>query len=416
FTPQGKAGPALTCDPDGPLVAEVVKTTSDPYVGRVSLVRVFSGTIRPDATVHVSGHFASFFGEDNSHDDHDEDERIGALSMPLGKAQRPCDQVVAGDLCAIGRLSRAETGDTLSDKDSPFVLKPWTMPEPLLPLAIQARAKADEDKLSQGLQRLAAEDPTLRIENNAETHQIVLWCMGEAHSDVVLDRLENRYGAAVDTVPVRVPLRETFAGKATGHGRHVKQSGGHGQYAVCDITVEPLPEGGGFEFVDKVVGGAVPRQFIPSVEKGVRTQMERGVAAGYPVVDIRVTLTDGKAHSVDSSDMAFQTAGAIALREAAAATRCSLLEPVDEVGVLVPDDLVGTVMSDLSGRRGRVLGSEPVGADRTLVRAEVPQIEIGRYSIDLRAFSHGAASFTRKFVRYEPMPDNVAQKVTATSP
>ncbi|MGZ4490111.1 MAG: elongation factor G-like protein EF-G2, partial [Nocardioidaceae bacterium] len=294
--------------------------------------------------------------------------------------------------------------------------KPWTMPEPLLPLAIQARAKADEDKLSQGLQRLAAEDPTLRIENNAETHQIVLWCMGEAHSDVVLDRLENRYGAAVDTVPVRVPLRETFAGKATGHGRHVKQSGGHGQYAVCDITVEPLPEGGGFEFVDKVVGGAVPRQFIPSVEKGVRTQMERGVAAGYPVVDIRVTLTDGKAHSVDSSDMAFQTAGAIALREAAAATRCSLLEPVDEVGVLVPDDLVGTVMSDLSGRRGRVLGSEPVGADRTLVRAEVPQIEIGRYSIDLRAFSHGAASFTRKFVRYEPMPDNVAQKVTATSP
>ncbi|MGZ4492274.1 MAG: GTP-binding protein, partial [Nocardioidaceae bacterium] len=168
FTPQGKAGPALTCDPDGPLVAEVVKTTSDPYVGRVSLVRVFSGTIRPDATVHVSGHFASFFGEDNSHGDHDEDERIGALSMPLGKAQRPCDQVVAGDLCAIGRLSRAETGDTLSDKDSPFVLKPWTMPEPLLPLAIQARAKADEDKLSQGLQRLAAEDPTLRIENNAE--------------------------------------------------------------------------------------------------------------------------------------------------------------------------------------------------------------------------------------------------------
>ncbi|MGZ4581113.1 MAG: elongation factor G-like protein EF-G2 [Nocardioidaceae bacterium] len=416
FTPQGKAGPALTCDPDGPLVAEVVKTTSDPYVGRVSLVRVFSGTIRPDATVHVSGHFASFFGEDNSHDDHDEDERIGALSMPLGKAQRPCDQVVAGDLCAIGRLSRAETGDTLSDKDSPFVLKPWTMPEPLLPLAIQARAKADEDKLSQGLQRLAAEDPTLRIENNAETHQIVLWCMGEAHSDVVLDRLENRYGAAVDTVPVRVPLREPFDGKATGHGRPVKQSGGHGQDAVCDITVEPLPEGGGFEFVDKVVGGAVPRQFIPSVEKGVRTQMERGVAAGYPVVDIRVTLTDGKAHSVDSSDMAFQTAGAIALREAAAATRCSLLEPVDEVGVLVPDDLVGTVMSDLSGRRGRVLGSEPVGADRTLVRAEVPQIEIGRYSIDLRAFSHGAASFTRKFVRYEPMPDNVAQKVTATSP
>jgi elongation factor G len=411
FTPLGKAGPKIGCDPDGPLVAEVVKTTSDPYVGRVSLVRVFSGTVRPDAVVHVSGHFSSFFGEENSHQDHDEDERIGALSTPLGKQQRPAERVVAGDLCAIGRLSRAETGDTLSDRDSPLVLKPWTMPEPLLPLAIEARAKADEDRLSQGLQRLAAEDPTLRIEHNAETHQIVLWCMGEAHADVMLDRLANRFGATVDEVELRVPLRETFAGSASGLGRHVKQSGGHGQYAVCSITVEPLPGGGGFEFVDKVVGGSVPRQYIPSVEKGIRAQMEKGVAAGFEVVDIRVTLTDGKSHSVDSSDMAFQTAGALALRAAAAEARTSLLEPVDEIAVLVPDDLVGAVMSDLSGRRGHVLGSEPVGSDRTLVRAEVPEIEIGRYSIDLRAFSHGSASFTRKFVRYEPMPDEVAAKL-----
>ncbi len=417
FTPEGKPGPAISCDPDGPLVAEVVKTTSDAYVGRVSLVRVFSGTIRPDATVHVSGHFSSFFGDAEEvshhpgvHEDHDEDERIGSLSVPLGKNHRPVDLVVAGDVCAIGRLSRAETGDTLSDKDSPLVLRPWDMPEPLLPLAIQARAKADEDKLGTGLQRLAAEDPTLRIEHNPETHQIVLWCMGEAHADVVLDRLENRHGAAVDQVELRVPLRETFATKGQAKGRHVKQSGGHGQYAVCDITVEPLPEGAGFEFVDKVVGGSVPRQFIPSVEKGVRAQMERGLVAGYPAVDLKVTLTDGKAHSVDSSDMAFQTAGALALREAAAAARTALLEPVDEISVLVPDELVGTVMSDLSGRRGRVLGSEPVGADRTLVRAEVPQIEITRYAIDLRAFSHGAASFNRKFVRYEPMPDNLAVK------
>ncbi len=412
FTPEGKPGPAIGCDPDGPLVAEVVKTTSDPYVGRVSLVRVFSGTVQPDMTVHVSGHFSSFFGGENSHEDHDEDEKIGALSVPLGKQQRPAPEVVAGDICAIGRLSRAETGDTLSLKDQPLVLKPWSMPEPLLPVAIQARAKADEDRLSQGLQRLGAEDPTLRIEHNAETHQIVLWCMGEAHADVALDRLGNRYGAMVDQIELRVPLRETFGAKSKGHGRHVKQSGGHGQYAVCDIEVEPLPEGAGFEFVDKVVGGAVPRQFIPSVEKGVRAQMERGVAAGYPLVDIRVTLTDGKAHSVDSSDMAFQTSGALALREAAAGAKVSLLEPVDEIAVLVPDELVGTVMSDLSGRRGRVLGSEPLGDDRTVVRAEVPQIEISRYAIDLRSFSHGGASFTRKFVRYEPMPDNVAQKVT----
>ncbi|OBG99687.1 MULTISPECIES: elongation factor G-like protein EF-G2 [unclassified Mycobacterium] len=419
FTPNGATHATLACDADAPLLAEVVKTTSDPYVGRVSLVRVFSGTIRPDTTVHVSGHFASFFGaangNGNSHPDHDEDERIGVLSFPLGKQQRPAAAVVAGDICAIGKLSRAETGDTLSDKAEPLVLKPWTMPEPLLPVAIQAHAKTDEDKLSVGLGRLAAEDPTLRIEQNQETHQIVLWCMGEAHAGVVLDALANRYGVTVDTVDLRVPLRETFAGKAKGHGRHVKQSGGHGQYAVCDIEVEPLPEGSGFEFVDKVVGGAVPRQFIPSVEKGVRAQMEKGVHAGYPVVDIRVTLFDGKAHSVDSSDFAFQAAGALALREAAAATRVALLEPIDEISVLVPDDFVGAVMGDLSGRRGRVLGSDTAGHERTVVRAEVPQVELTRYAIDLRSLSHGAASFTRSFVRYEPMPETAAARVKTTA-
>ncbi|MEV0804330.1 elongation factor G-like protein EF-G2 [Kribbella sp. NPDC050281] len=415
FSPHGVARTGLTCDPGGPLLAEVVKTTSDPYVGRVSLVRVFSGTIRPDATVHVSGHFTSFFGSQNSHADHDEDERIGTLSFPLGKVQRPAAQVVAGDLCAIGRLTRAETGDTLSDKSDPLLLKPWNMPEPLLPIAVQAHAKTDEDKLSVGLQRLAAEDPTLRIEQNPETHQIVLWCMGEAHSDVVLDALANRYGVTVDTVELRVPLRETFGGKAKGHGRHVKQSGGHGQYAVCDIEVEPLPQGSDFEFVDKVVGGAVPRQFIPSVEKGVRAQMEKGVTAGYPMVGIRVTLLDGKSHSVDSSDMAFQMAGGLALREAAAATKVSLLEPVDLVSVLVPDDLVGAVMSDLSGRRGRLLGTDKVGDDRTVVKAEVPQVEITRYAIDLRSLSHGAASFSREFSRYEAMPEGAAAKMKSSA-
>ena len=420
FTPQGKTREGLTCDPNGPLLAEVVKTTSDPYVGRVSLVRVFSGTIRPDATVHVSGHFSSFFGSDgfsssSGHADHDEDERIGTLSFPLGKQQRPAPTVVAGDICAIGRLSKAETGDTLSEKPDPMVLKPWTMPEPLLPMAVEPRAKTDEDKLSVGLQRLAAEDPTLRIEQNPETHQIVLWCMGEAHAGVVLDALARRYGVAVDTVELRVPLRETFGGNAKGHGRHVKQSGGHGQYAVCDIEVEPLPEGSGFEFVDKVVGGSVPRNFIPSVEKGVRAQMEKGVGPGYPMVDIRVTLFDGKAHSVDSSDFAFQMAGSLALREAAAATRVNLLEPVDVVSVLVPDDMVGSVMSDLASRRGRVLGTENVGEDRTMVKAEIPEVELTRYAIDLRSLSHGAGSFTRSFARYEPMPESAAAKVKASA-
>jgi elongation factor G len=369
-------------------------------------------------TVHVSGHFSSFFGTRNGtartgHPDHDEDERIGTLSFPLGKQQRPAPSVVAGDICAIGRLTRAETGDTLSDKAKPLVLKPWTMPEPLLPVAVAPHAKTDEDKLAASLQRLAAEDPTLRIEQNPETHQLVLWCMGESHASVVLDALSRRYGVSVDTVELRIPLRETFAGPAKGHGRHVKQSGGHGQYAVCDIEVEPLPEGSGFVFVDKVVGGAVPRQFIPSVEKGVRAQMEKGVGAGYSVVDIQVTLFDGKAHSVDSSDFAFQMAGALALREAAAATTITLLEPVDEVAVSVPDDLVGAVMSDLSSRRGRVLGTDKVGDDRTLVNAEVPAVELTHYAIDLRSLSHGAGSFTRTFSRYDPMPESAAAKVRA---
>ncbi len=420
FTPQGKARNGLACDPDGPLLAEVVKTTSDPYVGRVSLVRVFSGTIRPDATVHVSGHFSSFFGSvansadsaSAGHADHDEDERIGTLSFPLGKQQRPAPTVVAGDICAIGRLSRAETGDTLSDKSDPLVLKPWTMPEPLLPIAVQPHAKTDEDKLSVGLPRLAAEDPTLRIEQNPETHQIVLWCMGEAHAGCGARRAGQpvrRQPSTPSTCGCRCEKRS--AATAKGHGRHVKQSGGHGQYAVCDIEVEPLPEGSGFEFVDKVVGGSVPRKFIPSVEKGVRAQMEKGVGAGYPVVDIRVTLFDGKAHSVDSSDFAFQMAGGLALREAAAATRVNLLEPVDEVSVLVPDDLVGAVMGDLSGRRGRVLGTDKVGEDRTVVKAESPEVELTRYAIDLRSLSHGAGSFTRSFARYEPMPESAAAKV-----
>ena len=419
FTPAGRPGPRLRCDPAGPLVAEVVKTTTDPYVGRVSLVRVFSGTVRPDATVHVSGHRSAWAGGGQpatGHEDHDEDERVGTLSIPLGKAQRPAPAVVAGDLCAIGRLSRAETSDTLSDVDTPLVLEPWPMPDPQLPLAIRVRAKSDEDKLGPGLQRLAAEDPTLRVEHHAETRQVVLWTMGEAHADVLLDRLANRYGVAVDQVELRVPLRETFAQPATGHGRHVKQSGGHGQYAVCTLEVEPLPQGAGFEFVDKVVGGAVPRQFIPSVEKGVRSQMERGVANGYPVVDLRVTLTDGKAHSVDSSDMAFQTAGALALRDAAARGRTCLLEPVDEVEVLVADDLVGTVMGDLSSRRGKVLGSDQ--ADQpgvVVVRAEVPQLEIRRYSAELRSFSHGSASFRRVFARYEPVPDTVAARLISAA-
>ncbi|MER5472348.1 elongation factor G-like protein EF-G2 [Streptomyces sp. NPDC002935] len=406
-TPDGAAREVKACDPDGPLVAEVVKTASDPYVGRVSLVRVFSGTLRPDATVHVSGHGLT----DRGHEDHDVDERIGALSSPFGKQQRTLTHCIAGDLACVAKLNRAETGDTLSAKDDPLLMEPWRMPDPLLPLAIEAHSKADEDKLSQGLGRLVAEDPTMRLEQNQNTHQVVLWCLGEAHADVALERLRNRYGVQVDVVPHKVSLRETFAGSSAGRGRHVKQSGGHGQFAICEIEVEPLPGGSGIEFVDKVVGGAVPRQFIPSVEKGVRAQAAKGVVAGYPLIDVRVTLLDGKAHSVDSSDAAFQTAGALALREAARDATIHLLEPVAEVTVMVGDDYVGAVMSDLSGRRGRVVGTEQAGGGRTLVRAEVPEIEIGRYAVDLRSVSHGTARFDRRYARHEPMPQQIADRL-----
>ncbi len=406
----GEPVDGLTCDPDGPLLAEVVKTTSDPYVGRISLVRVFSGTLRPDMPVHVSGHGRS----ERGHPDHDDDERVGALNSPLGKQQRPLTECPAGSICAVAKLSTAETGDTLSSKEQPLLMEPWPMPDPLLPVAIVARSKADDDKLSAALQRLVAEDPTMRLEINAETHQLVLWCMGEAHSDVLLDRLSSRYGVAVDTVTLRVPLRETVSISARGLGRNVKQTGGHGEFGICHIEVEPLPAGTtGFEFVDKIVGGVVPRQFIPSVEKGIRSQMEAGVLAGYPMTGVRVTLFDGKAHPVDSSDMAFQKAGRAALKDACEKASPVLLEPVDEVSILVPDDYVGAVMSDLSGRRGRVIGTIPVGTGRTQIRAEVPELEITRYSIDLRSVSHGTGSFARSYLRHEPLPSHLAAKVTA---
>ncbi|MEV5694083.1 elongation factor G-like protein EF-G2 [Micromonospora globbae] len=409
----GTPRPPLSCDPDGPLVAEVVKTTIDRHVGRVSLVRVFSGTLRPEQTVHVSGHGLA----ERGHPDHDADERVGHIYTPLGAALREVSACVAGDICAITKSGSAETGDTISAKDEPLLVAPWEMPEPLLPVAIVARSRSDEDALARNLARLVAGDPTLRLERNAETHQLVLWCMGEAHADVVLDRLRAG-GVDLDTEPVRVALRETFTTSAKGHGRHVKQSGGHGQYAVCDIEVEPLPRGAGFEFVDRVVGGAVPHNYIPSVEKGVRAQMERGLVAGYPVVDLRVTLFDGKAHSVDSSDAAFQTAGALALRDAAEKGQPTLLEPIDEVTIRVPDPSVGAVMGDLSGRRGRVLGTEPDpdGEGRTLVRAEVPATELLRYAVELRSMTSGTGTFRRSFVRYDPMPPHLADQVRKEHP
>ncbi len=396
---EGRHGRSLACDPSGPLAAEVVRTSNDPFLGRICLVRVFSGTLREDSPVHVGGHGLA----DRGHQDHDTDERVTHLYSPLGATLRPVPYCVAGDLCALAKLGSAETGDTISSRDDPLMLATWEMPEPLLPVAVEADSRSDEDALARSLGKIAAGDPTMRVERNAETHQLVLWCMGEAHADVVMDRLREQ-GVKLHPVDVVTPLRETFAGPATGHGRHVKQSGGHGQYAVCDIEVEPLDRGAGFEFVDKTVGGVIPGTFIPSVEKGVRAQMEKGVSAGFPVVDVRVRLVGGKAHSVDSSDAAFQAAGALALREAAAAGRIQLLEPVSAVSITVADEHVGPVMSDLSGRRGRLTGTTSSGGGLTDISAEVPDQELLRYAVELRALTAGTGRFSRSYLRHDPVP------------
>jgi elongation factor G len=400
--PDGSPAEPITCDPDGPLVAEVIKTTSDPYVGRLSVLRVFSGTLRPDVVVHVSGHGMV----ERGHPDHDADERIGALSCPLGATLRPVAEARAGDVVAVAKLASAETGDTISNKDDPLLVHPWELPEPQHPVAIEAATRADEDKLATALQRLVAEDPTLRLERQAETGQVLLWTVGDAHAEVLVDRLTSKYGVSVTQPPVRVALRETLARRVEVTGRHVKQSGGHGQFAVVHMTFEPLPAGSGLVFEQTVVGGSVPTNYIPSVEKGVRAQMERGVD-GRPLVDLRVVLIDGKAHSVDSSDAAFQSAGALAVREACAAAALQVLEPVSAIEIILPASYVGTAMSDLSGRRARVTGNEMTDEDTALVTAEVPDLELLTYPAVLRALSHGTGSFTRTYLRHEPLPDHV---------
>ena len=400
----------VACDPDQPLVAEIVRTTSDPFAGRQSMVRIFSGTLRTDDVVHVAGHRDVFTGsEDTAHPGHDEEEKIGPLSFPVGVEMKQKASAIAGDIVLVSKLTRAETSDTLSAKDRPALVEPWKQPEPLLPVALSAASRHDEDKLAGALARLVVEDTTVRLDRPAETDQLLLWTMGQAHIDLLLARLTDRYGVHVESEPVRVAVRETFVAPIKAHGRHVKQSGGHGQYAVCDLEIEPLERGAGFEFVDKVVGGSVPRQFIPSVEKGVRSQLEKGTISGHPLVDVRVTLYDGKSHSVDSSDMAFQTAASMAIKEAATAKNIALLEPIDEVTVSIGDEYLGAVMTDLSNRRGQLLGTDSDGDGNSVIRALVPASELSRYAIDLRGIAHGSGSFTRHFHGYETMPANLAE-------
>jgi len=387
------------CDPGQPLTAYVFKTVSDPYVGHITMFRVFSGKVRPDSTMYNATKAT--------------EERIGQLFSLRGKEHDSVSEVPAGDIGAVAKLSHTTTGDTFSTKDDPVTVPAAELPEPLLAFAISPKTKGDEDKLSTALSRLREEDPSLRIERSDETHETVMYGMGEAHLDVQIERMKRKFGVEVSTAPAKIPYRETIRGPGKGLGRHVKQTGGHGQYAVCNIEIEPRGRGEGFEFVDKIFGGAIPNQFIGSVEKGVVKTMQQGVISGNPMVDIRCTLVDGKFHAVDSSDMAFQLAGSLALKEACAAAGVVLLEPIVELEVVVPESHTGDIMGDLNAKRAKIQGMETATAGKQRVKALVPQGEVARYAIDLRSLTGGRGAFTMHFSHYEEVPTHLAEKIIA---
>ncbi|MGZ8570971.1 MAG: elongation factor G [Actinomycetota bacterium] len=399
ITVHGKGGEDLerASDPGGPLTAFVFKTVSDPFVGHITMFRVFSGKVRPDSSI---------FNATQS-----TEERIGQLFTQRGKEHDPMPEVLAGDIGAVAKLQASHTGDTWSTKDAPVVLPPVNLPEPLLAYAISPKTKGDEDKLATGMARLREEDPSFHVSRNEETHETVVYGMGEAHLDVQMSRLKSKFGVEVTTAPAKIAYRETIRGKATAQGRHVKQTGGHGQYAVCTIEIEPLPRGEGFVYEDKIFGGAIPHQFIPSIEKGIVKTMADGVISGNPMVDVKVTLVDGKFHAVDSSDMAFQIAGSLALKEGVEAAGVVLLEPIVQLAVIVPESYTGDIMGDLNSKRGKIQGMDQIGGGKSQIDALVPQSEVARYVIDLRSMTGGRGAFTMTFSHYEEMPAQLASKV-----
>ncbi|MDI6871646.1 MAG: elongation factor G [Bacillota bacterium] len=391
---------SLSADPAGSLAALVFKTMADPFVGKLTLLRVYSGTLKSDSHAWNANKGV--------------DERIGQLVFLRGKEQLSTPEVVAGDIGAVAKLGETQTGHTLCDKDKAVILPGIDFPKPVVTLAVEPKAKGDEDKISSGLNRLAEEDPTIAVEKNTETGQLLVKGLGELHVEVITSRLQKKFGVAVDLSTPKVPYKETIRGTAKAEYKHKKQTGGRGQYGHCIIELEPLPQGGGFEFVDKIFGGAVPKQYIPAVEKGIRETMEEGVIAGYPVVDVRVSLLDGSYHSVDSSEMAFKIASSMAFKKGFQEAKPILLEPVMRVEVTVPDDYMGDIMGDLNKKRGKILGMEPVDGVQ-VIKALVPLAEMFKYAIDLRSMTQGRGAFAMEFDHYEEVPAHLAEQIIAAA-
>ncbi|HUP46588.1 MAG TPA: elongation factor G [Thermoanaerobaculia bacterium] len=391
-------GEPVTVDrrPEAFTTALVFKTFSDPFSGRVSLFRVFSGTLKSDST---------YWNASREHD-----ERVGKLQLLQGKQQNGVPELRAGDIGAVAKLKDVHTGDTLSAKDHPIVLPFIAYPEPAISFALEAKTRGDEDKLSTAIARIVEEDPTIKFGRDEQTKELLISGQGQLHVEIVVSKLKKKYGVDVILHPPKVPYRETISRPADAHGRHKKQSGGHGQFADCKITMEPLPRGTDFEFVDEIFGGAIPRQYIPAVEKGIQEARLKGFLAGYPVVDFRVRLKDGQYHDVDSSEMAFKIAGSLAFQQAMEQARPTLLEPIMHVDITAPAEYIGALTGDLTSRRGKMEGVE-AEEDMQTLRARVPLSEMLTYAPTLRSITQGRGSFHMEYSHYEEVPRNLQDKI-----
>ena len=386
------------CSTTAPATAVVFKTVSDPHAGRLSFVRVISGRLTHDLALTVSAREVH--------------EKVGALSHAVGKALTATTELIAGDIGVLSKLKDVRTGDTLSDKTHPIALAPIEWPHPITTFAITPKTRGDDDKIGVALHRLIEEDPVLRLEHATETHELLLHGLGQLHIETVVSKLKHRYKVEVVLKRPAVPYRETIKVAADGHGRHKKQTGGHGQFGDCKITMRPLPRGEDFRFVNGTFGGSIPKNFLPAIEKGIQESRKRGVIAGCPMVDFEVEVTDGQYHDVDSSEMAFKVAGSLAFKDAVARCRPTLLEPMMSVEVVMPEEFAGAVMGDLSSRRGRPQGMEPFrGASK--IKAEVPLAEMESFDQDLTSMTGGRGSFHMELIRYDEVPGHLQEKVAA---